>query len=332
MRHARLSTAAVLAAVALTPCVCVPAFAADAYGGCQVYYPEGAVITLATAADDDDCWRSSDLTKTNADGGSMRFLGWSGTRAGDVDTKAELDAAGVVTQVVMPKGGMTVYAVWGNLPTLTYEVNQPDASLTANPTPPAAPEPGAVENIGDPIADTSGWAVGDETLLKGWRFDGWYTDPDGGEGYWANGNPALDAPVIVYAHWTRLEASVNYDANGGSGRHDPTTGWRYDGVTVPAKLDDSFGRPGWRLTGWNTRPDGSGDSYDPGGRVPLEDADVTLYAQWTPWLNVLPSAGGDGPASNGPLAAALGGLAAVTAAGGGAWALRRRRTAGRHGR
>lgn len=338
MRHAKLTAAALLAAALTAPfAAAAPALAQDApatYDGCQTYYPEGAVITLATAAEDADCWASDDLNKTDASGRPMRFLGWSERRVDDVTTKAELDAAGVVTQVTMPKGGKIVYAVWGSIPTLTYDVNQPDDSLTANPTPPPAPEPGSVENIGDPVSDTSGWTAGDTSKLKGWRFDGWYTRRDGGDDYWADGDPALDAPTTVYAHWTRLEANVVYDANGGSGSHDPTPGWQWDGAEAAKDLDGSFHRLGWTLTGWNTRPDGSGVAYEPGDRVPLEASDVTLYAQWTPLLDTLPGTGGDGVASHGPLVAGLAGLGVAVMAGGGAWAVRRRhaRPAGSHGR
>ena len=36
-----------------------------AVSGCQVYYPAGARITLATAKADSDCWDSSQISKTN---------------------------------------------------------------------------------------------------------------------------------------------------------------------------------------------------------------------------------------------------------------------------
>ena len=49
--------------------------------GCQVYYPAGARITLATAKADSDCWDSSQIGKTN-----RMFYGWSAnTDANDRD-------------------------------------------------------------------------------------------------------------------------------------------------------------------------------------------------------------------------------------------------------
>ena len=34
------------------------------------------------------------------------------------------------------------------------------------------------------------------------------------------------------------------------------------------------------FTGWNTKPDGSGDAIQPGDLLPPLTADITLYAQW----------------------------------------------------
>ena len=66
-----------------------------AVSGCQVYYPAGAKITLATAKADSDCWDSSQISKTN-----RTFYGWSAnTDANDKDVpvadtmdRATLDA------------------------------------------------------------------------------------------------------------------------------------------------------------------------------------------------------------------------------------------------
>ena len=52
-----------------------------AVSGCQVYYPAGTRITLATAKADSDCWDSSQIGKTN-----RTFYGWSAnTDANDRD-------------------------------------------------------------------------------------------------------------------------------------------------------------------------------------------------------------------------------------------------------
>ena len=39
-------------------------------------------------------------------------------------------------------------------------------------------------------------------------------------------------------------------------------------------------RSGFRFFSWNTRPDGWGGNWQPGGRLPPEAGSVTLFAQW----------------------------------------------------
>jgi len=43
---------------------------------------------------------------------------------------------------------------------------------------------------------------------------------------------------------------------------------------------NGFAVPGYAFTGWNTAADGSGTAFSAGATVPVEFADVTLYAQW----------------------------------------------------
>ena len=69
----------------------------DVVSGCQVYYPAGQKITLATMAKDDDCWDSSMLSRPG-----HTQLGWNQDR----------NATQAQAQVTMVEGGMTVYAVW----------------------------------------------------------------------------------------------------------------------------------------------------------------------------------------------------------------------------
>ena len=49
---------------------------------------------------------------------------------------------------------------------------------------------------------------------------------------------------------------------------------------IAAELDaNSFARPGYIFTGWNTQQDGTGTSYEEGQEVTLAE-NITLYAQW----------------------------------------------------
>ena len=129
-----------------------------------------------------------------------------------------------------------------------------------------------------------------------YTLTGWNTKPDGsGDDYAPNDTIHMGiADQTLYAQWERIPVKVNYDPNGGTGSHDPTDGDAGDPITIPDDLNDPFSKPGSILIGWNTKPDGTGDSYQPGDDVPMDDEDKTLYAQWKELVDVLPSTGGDG--------------------------------------
>ena len=283
----------------------------DVVPGCQVYYPAGQKITLATMAKDDDCWDSSMLSRPG-----HTQLGWNQDR----------NATQAQAEVTMVEGGMTVFAVWVGNPVLTYDTNKPSTWSGQMPSTPAS----VSVPYNTAAADGSGWQSGDTTKIKGYRFLGWYTGPQDNAGLY-DWNTLLTGSVTVYAHWQRLQANVIYDKNGGTGSHANTTGWQYSDVTIPGDTSKSFTRTGYRFSGWNTSKDGKGTAYADGGRVPLQGKDVTLYAQWKPLFDVLPSAGGD----YGPTVPWLvcGGLALIALAGGVASTLLRlRRARGAHSR
>ncbi len=71
--------------------------------------------------------------------------------------------------------------------------------------------------------------------------------------------------------------TISYDANGGSGA--PSSQTKTEGVSLNLRTSKPE-RNGYRFKNWNTEADGSGTSYSSGGRF-TNDADTTLYAQWT---------------------------------------------------
>ncbi|MEO5485127.1 InlB B-repeat-containing protein [Bifidobacterium adolescentis] len=246
----------------------------DVVSGCQVYYPAGQRITLATMAKDDDCWDSSMLSRPG-----HTQLGWNQDR----------NATQAQAQVTMVEGGMTVYAVWVGNPVLTYDTNKPSTWSGQMPSTPAS----VSVAYNTAAADGSGWRAGDVSKIRGYRFLGWYTGPQDNAGLY-DWNTLLTGSVTVYAHWQRLQANVIYDKNGGTGSHANTTGWQYSDVTVPSDTSKSFKRDGYYFKYWNTQKDGKGTTYKDGGQVPLQDKDVTLYAIWAPYHTVITETGGVG--------------------------------------
>ena len=246
----------------------------DVVSGCQVYYPAGQKITLATMAKDDDCWDSSMLSRPG-----HTQLGWNQDR----------NATQAQAQVTMVEGGMTVFAVWVGNPVLTYDTNKPSTWSGEMPSTPAS----VSVPYNTAAADGSGWQAGDVSKLRGYRFLGWYTTPQDGSNLY-DWNTPLTGSVTVYAHWQRLQANVVYDKNASDakGSHANTTGWQYSDVTVPSDTSKSFTREGYYFKYWNTQKDGKGTTYKDGGQVPLQDKDVTLYAIWLPYHENFVETGG----------------------------------------
>lgn len=232
----------------------------DVVSGCQVYYPAGQKITLATMAKDDDCWDSSMLSRPG-----HTQLGWNQDR----------NATQAQAQVTMVEGGMTVYAVWVGNPVLTYDTNKPATWSGQMPSTPAS----VSVAYNTAVTDGSGWRAGDTTKIRGYRFLGWYTGPQDNAGLYDWTRP-LTGNVTVYAHWQRLQANVVYNANGGTGSHANTTGWQYSDVTIPGDTSKSFTRDGYVFKGWSLKAGKADVVYKDGSQIPLQDKDITLYAQW----------------------------------------------------
>lgn len=167
----------------------------DVVSGCQVYYPAGQRITLATMAKDDDCWDSSMLSRPG-----HTQLGWNQDR----------NATQAQAQVTMVEGGMTVYAVWIGNPVLTYDTNKPSTWSGQMPSTPAS----VSVAYNAPAADGSGWRAGDTSKIRGYKFLGWYTGPQDNTGLYQWATP-LTGNVTVYAHWQ--EVHENFGETGGIG-------------------------------------------------------------------------------------------------------------------
>lgn len=246
-----------------------------AVSGCQVYYPAGTRITLATAKADSDCWDSSQIGKTN-----RTFYGWSAnTDANDRDVPVgdTMDRntlnANVRTEIVMPARAKTVYALWAINPTLSYSVNAP-AGSNAPGTPASQTVP-----YNTAAADKSGWAAGDTGKIPGYRFDGWYTAPNGGNKY--DFNTPLTGNVTVYAHWVGNGYTVRFADNGATGGNTPDQAFQYN---IGQNLHrNGFVRDGYTFTGWK-RADNQqayGDGQWVNNLTTQPNGIVTMVAQWS---------------------------------------------------
>ena len=117
-----------------------------------------------------------------------------------------------------------------------------------------------------------------------YRFDGWFTQPDG-EGEQFTVDTVVTDDTTVYAKWTEL-FSVIYDPNDGTGATvDPTSYASGDKATIRAS---QFTRDGYTFSKWTTDVDGSGQSYKPGDQVTMTK-ELILFAQWEPKTTPTPS-------------------------------------------
>lgn len=246
-----------------------------AVSGCQVYYSAGTRITLATAKMDSDCWDSSQIGKTN-----RTFYGWSANTdtndrdvpVGDTMDRNTLDA-NARTEIVMPARAKTVYALWAINPTLSYNVNTP-AGSNAPGTPASQTVP-----YNTAAADKSGWAAGDTGKIPGYRFDGWYTAPNGGNKY--DFNTPLTNNMTVYAHWIGNGYTVRFTGNGATGGGTPDQAFQYN---IGQNLRrNGFVRDGYTFTGWK-RADNQqayGDGQWVTNLTTQPNGIVTMVAQWS---------------------------------------------------
>lgn len=119
----------------------------------------------------------------------------------------------------------------------------------------------------------------------GYNFKNWNTaQNDTGTAYGKNSNYAHDqngGTVTLYAQWNPWKRVIIYNANGGSGAPGNQTKIYGQSLIVASQVPV---KEGYEFVCWNTKEDGSGASYMPGGTYGeevVEDGESkTLYAQW----------------------------------------------------
>lgn len=114
-----------------------------------------------------------------------------------------------------------------------------------------------------------------------YSFDGWYTDPDPNAGTQITSATVVTTRETYYAHWTKTEAEVTFNANGGT----------MDGIneeeTVVVNIGSSIGSANLptptkhykSFVGWYTDPDPNSGTLINGTETISQD--VTYYAHWT---------------------------------------------------
>lgn len=113
---------------------------------------------------------------------------------------------------------------------------------------------------------------------EGWAFKGWNTKADGtGNAYFDKSTIRLAKDITLYAQWEYNQVTVTFYPNGGTGEMAPQKVNKKENTPLSA---NTFARDnGFVFTGWNTKADGTGESYSDKAEVKLL-SDLSLYAQW----------------------------------------------------
>ena len=124
------------------------------------------------------------------------------------------------------------------------------------------------------------------TFEKEWyTFVGWNTKADGTGTYYIDDQEVtITDDLDLYAQWERKTVKISFDANGGildgTGVMEDIIVPVSDYMTVSVPYS-KFIKEGYKMSSWNTKPDGSGKRYLAGGVITPTN-DITLYAQWEP--------------------------------------------------
>jgi len=258
--------------------------------GTGTAYADGASITLTESITLYAQWTSTAVTKyyvtfdANGGSGSMdeqEFVsGVAGTLKANAFTRNDYVFAGWNTKAdgtgtayadgasITLTESITLYAQWTSAATTKYYVTFNANGGTGIMAPQAFDK------------NTAGNLNANAFARADYRFTGWNTKEDGtGTAYADGASITLTESITLYAQWEYTLVSryfVTFVANGGNGTI--TTQEFEEGVAE--NLDaNPFEKLNYKFTGWNTKEDGTGTSYDDGASVTLTES-ITLYAQW----------------------------------------------------
>ena len=112
----------------------------------------------------------------------------------------------------------------------------------------------------------------DNPKADGYRFEGWYTQENGGEPF--DFNQEITEDVKVYAHWSEVkpDPTVSFDCGG---KAEGTSKVVQHGGTVTPPDDPKA--DGYRFEGWYTQENG-GEPFDFNQEI---TEDVKVYAHWS---------------------------------------------------
>lgn len=193
-----------------------------------------------------------------------KFAGWSLKQKGEVVFKDQenISINSLVEKGYKLKDG-TKIKLWAQWKRRNYKITY---NLNGGINPSKVPVTfSAVESISLPIPKRTGY-----------NFRGWYSE-----------NKKISViplgtirNISVTAKWEAITYSIDFNANGGTGKTG-SMNCKYDKeYTI---RDNGFTKDNYNFISWNTKPDGTGITYNAGDKIKnlaSSSTTITLYAQW----------------------------------------------------
>lgn len=214
------------------------------------------------------------LSSTKPTRTGYTFKGWATSASGSV---AYASGANYTTNAAV-----TLYAVWQKITyTVSYNANG-GTSAPSNQT-----KTYGVNLTLSSTKPTRASYVDENGSTISYAFKGWATSASSSTvAYKAGATYTANASITLYAVWQVTTTVMTYDIVYVTGdgtevaSQEKTKGTAITlSTTIPT-------RNGFTFSKWNTKIDGSGTSYNAGATYST-DADLTLYAIWTPWTHTV---------------------------------------------
>ena len=245
------------------------------YPGKNVYYSGDRVQILSP----------SDLIKEDEDGTRYVFDGWCMNQDGSGEHLYEGSFS-------VSDSNVTLYAQWKTVSADTYAVNYIASLPEGTRMTGVLPKDGEKYEAGSKVTvQNQGTIAVEHYRFAGWslksREDALYQPGEEIYGTKDIGNTVTKTEAVMaeeglyfYSRWIPLY-QVIYHANAGGVEAVPEDTNEYEvNQMVEILSGERMRREGYQFMGWNTKRDGSGQSYDSGLKFNMPPEKIELYAQW----------------------------------------------------
>ena len=214
------------------------------------------------------------LSSTKPTRTGYTFKGWATSSSGSV----AYSAGGSYTA----NAAITLYAVWQKI---TYAVSYNANGGTGAPS--SQTKTYGVNLTLSSTKPTRASYVDENGSTISYIFKGWATSSSSSTvAYKAGATYTANASITLYAVWQVTTTVMTYDIVYVTGDGTNVTSQEKTKGTAITLSSTIPTRNGFTFSKWNTASDGSGTNYNAGATYST-DADLTLYAIWTPWTHTV---------------------------------------------